>query len=121
MAPEVTHAMQGANRELLMVTPYRYRPTTKSHCSRSSRARNAKVRILSNSLGSAPALSAQSGYNKFRIRLLESGAQLYEVRALLSSTRERPEPRHFTLWDIRSARQALCDGPAALLHRIHEL
>lgn len=35
--------------------------------------------------------------------------------------RERPEPRNFTLWNIRFARQALCDGPAALLHRIHEL
>jgi putative cardiolipin synthase len=45
------------------------------------------VRILSNSLESAPELSAQSGYDKFRTRLLESGAELYEVRARLSSTR----------------------------------
>jgi putative cardiolipin synthase len=93
MAPEVTQAMQGANRELLMVTPYFVPSDTEIALLEELRARNAKVRILSNSLESAPVLSAQSGYNKFRIRLLESGAQLYEVRALLSSTRGSGQSR----------------------------
>jgi cardiolipin synthase C len=87
MAPEVTQAMREADRELLMVTPYFVPSESEIALLGELRQRNAKVRILSNSLESAPALAAQSGYDKFRIRLLESGAQLYEVRALLSSTR----------------------------------
>jgi putative cardiolipin synthase len=87
MAPEVTHAMQEADSELLMVTPYFVPSESEIAVLGELRRRNARVRILSNSLESAPALAAQSGYDKFRIRLLESGAQLYEVRALLSSNR----------------------------------
>lgn len=93
MAPEVTHAMGKVNRELLMVTPYFVPSDSEIALLGELRTRNAKVGILSNSLESAPALSAQSGYDKFRIRLLESGAQLYEVRALLSSTRGSGQTR----------------------------
>jgi putative cardiolipin synthase len=93
MAPEVTRAMREAGRELLMVTPYFVPSDTEIALLGDLRERKTTVRILSNSLESAPALSAQSGYDKFRIRLLESGAQLYEVRALLSSTRGSGETR----------------------------
>jgi cardiolipin synthase C len=93
MAPEVTHAMQEADSELLMVTPYFVPSESEITLLGELRRRNARVRILSNSLESAPALAAQSGYDKFRIRLLESGAQLYEVRALLSSNRGSGQTR----------------------------
>jgi cardiolipin synthase C len=93
MAPEVTKAMQEADHELLIVTPY-FVPSESEIASLGDlRQRNVRVRILSNSLESAPALAAQSGYDKFRIRLLEGGAQLYEVRALLSSTRGSGQTR----------------------------
>jgi putative cardiolipin synthase len=87
MAPEVTRAMQAADSELLMVTPYFVPSESELALLGELRQRHTQVRILSNSLESAPALAAQSGYNKFRIRLLESGVQLYEVRARLSSNR----------------------------------
>ncbi len=93
MAPEVTQAMQGANRELLMITPYFVPSDSEITLLRELRDRNTTVRILSNSLESAPELAAQAGYDKFRIRLLESGAQLYEVRALLSNTRGSGQTR----------------------------
>jgi cardiolipin synthase C len=93
MAPEVTHAMPEADSELLMVTPYFVPSESEIALLGELTQRNARVRILSNSLESAPALSAQSGYDKFRIRLLESGAQLYEVRAVLSSTRGSGQTR----------------------------
>jgi cardiolipin synthase C len=93
MAPQVTKAMQEADRELLMVTPYFVPSESEIALLGELRQRNVRVRILSNSLESAPTLSAQSGYNKFRIRLLESGAQLYEVRALLSGTRGSGQTR----------------------------
>jgi cardiolipin synthase C len=93
MAPEVTHAMQDADTELLMVSPYFVPSESEIALLGELRQRNARVRILSNSLESAPELSAQSGYDKFRVRLLESGAQLYEVRALLSSNRGSGQTR----------------------------
>jgi putative cardiolipin synthase len=93
MAPEVTQAMHAADSELLMVTPYFVPSESEIALLGELRQRNTKVRILSNSLESAPTLAAQSGYNKFRIRLLESGAQLYEVRALLSSNRGSGQTR----------------------------
>jgi cardiolipin synthase C len=93
MAPEVTHAMRQADSELLIVTPYFVPSESEIALLGELRQRNVRVRILSNSLESAPALSAQSGYDKFRIRLLETGAQLYEVRALLSSNRGSGQTR----------------------------
>ncbi len=51
------------------------------------------MRILSNSLESAPDLAAQSGYDKFRMPLLEAGVELYEVRALLEKTRGSGQTR----------------------------
>jgi putative cardiolipin synthase len=85
--------MHEADSELLIVTPYFVPSESEIALLGDLRQRNAKVRILSNSLESAPTLAAQSGYNKFRIRLLESGAQLYEVRALLSSNRGSGQTR----------------------------
>ena len=44
-----------------------------------------RVRILTNSLESAPDLAAQAGYTHYREPLLRQGAQLFEVRARLDS------------------------------------
>jgi putative cardiolipin synthase len=49
------------------------------------RGRNARVRILTNSLESATALVAHAGYTHFRVALLEDGVDLYEVRSLLGN------------------------------------
>jgi putative cardiolipin synthase len=45
------------------------------------------VRILTNSLESAPELGAHSGYLHYRVALLEDGVELYEVRSLLGNAR----------------------------------
>jgi putative cardiolipin synthase len=45
------------------------------------------VRVLTNSLESAPDLAAHSGYMHYRVELLREGVELYEVRALLGRTR----------------------------------
>jgi len=71
----------------LMVTPYFVPSDGELARLEKLRERGARVRILSNSLESAPELSAQSGYTKFRVPLLEAGVELYEVRALLERTR----------------------------------
>jgi len=51
------------------------------------RRHEVKVRILTNSLESCPEITAQSGYDKYRVPLLRSGVELYEVRAHLGSSR----------------------------------
>ena len=45
------------------------------------------MRILTNSLESAPESIAQSGYDHYRVPLLEEGVELYEVRSRLGSVR----------------------------------
>ena len=47
----------------------------------------ARVRALTNSLESTPSLAAQAGYMHYRPALLKKGVELYEVRAMLGSTR----------------------------------
>jgi putative cardiolipin synthase len=81
-------AAAGAVRgELLMVTPYFVPTTEELQVLKNLRARGLTVRILTNSLESAPDLVAQSGYLRFRKPLLADGAELYEVRSLLGSAR----------------------------------
>jgi putative cardiolipin synthase len=73
--------------ELLMVTPYFIPSPDESRLLKEERGRNARVRILTNSLAAAPSLEAHSGYTHYRVELLQDGVELHEVRALLGSTR----------------------------------
>ncbi len=51
------------------------------------RRRNVRVRVLTSSLESSTVLAAQSGYMHYRVPLLESGVELYEVRSLLGNAK----------------------------------
>jgi len=87
MVPEVEKAIRAAQSEMLLVTPYLVPSADELHALQELRQHAVRVRILSNSLESCPEISAQAGYDKYRVPLLESGVELYEVRALLGSTR----------------------------------
>jgi putative cardiolipin synthase len=93
MAPAVTHVMEQARSELLVVTPYFVPSSTEIELLDELLRENTAVRILSNSLESAPEIAAQAGYSNFRVPLLEHGAELYEVRALLEDTRGSGQTR----------------------------
>jgi putative cardiolipin synthase len=73
--------------ELLMVTPYFIPSPDELRLLKDERGRNARVRILTNSLAAAPSVEAHSGYIHYRVGLLQEGVELYEVRALLGNTR----------------------------------
>jgi len=73
--------------ELLMVTPYFIPSPEELQLLKEERDRNARVRILTNSLAAAPNTEAHSGYIHYRVGLLQQGVELYEVRALLGNTR----------------------------------
>jgi cardiolipin synthase C len=87
MVPEVERKIRAVQSEMLLVTPYLVPSADELQALQELRQRGVRVRILSNSLESCPEISAQSGYDKYRVPLLESGVELYEVRALLGSTR----------------------------------
>ena len=73
--------------EMIMVTPYLVPTPAEMQLVVGLRKRNARVRALTNSLVSTPSLAAQAGYMHYRPILLKEGVELYEIRALLGSTR----------------------------------
>jgi putative cardiolipin synthase len=85
MERAVAEAARGVKSELLMVTPYFIPSADEMQVLTDLRAHQVKVRVLTNSLQSAPGLVAQSGYMKFRFSLLNEGVELHEARALLGS------------------------------------
>jgi cardiolipin synthase C len=87
MSQAVEHEIGGVHVELLMVSPYFVPSDGELTLLKKVRGQDAAVKVLSNSLESAPSLAAQSGYDKVRIPLLESGVKLYEVRSRLYNTR----------------------------------
>ena len=82
----IAAALATVQSEFLMVTPYLVPTRGELDLLRALRARNVRVRILTNSLNSTNQVSAHSGYMHYRRRLLEEGIELYEVRAQLGRT-----------------------------------
>jgi putative cardiolipin synthase len=83
----VAEAASNVQHEMLMTTPYLVPAKSELKLVRDQRARQARVAILTNSLGSAPELSAHAGYTHYRPQLLMEAIELYEVRSHLESTR----------------------------------
>jgi putative cardiolipin synthase len=87
MTRTVGDAASAVQSELLMVTPFYIPANEEVQLLKALRQRNVRVRILTNSLESAPELGAHSGYLHFRVALLEDGVELYEIRSLLGNAR----------------------------------
>ncbi|MDE2586360.1 MAG: phospholipase D family protein, partial [Betaproteobacteria bacterium] len=73
--------------ELLMVSPYLIPGAEGMKLLQDLRQRQVRVRILTNSLVSTNVLAAHAGYMHYRRPLLESGVELYEVRAQLGNAK----------------------------------
>jgi putative cardiolipin synthase len=87
MTQPVGDAAGAVQSELLMVTPFFIPADEEMQLLKVLRQRRVRVRILTNSLESAPDLVAQSGYLHYRIPLLEEGVDLHEIRSLLGNVR----------------------------------
>ena len=83
----VANAVQQTQSELLMVTPYFVPTKEEMSLLEARREHGVRIRLLTNSLESAPDLSAQSGYMHYRVPLLEDGVEIHEVRSLLGDSR----------------------------------
>jgi len=87
MYEAVSAAVAQVQSELLMVSPYVVPSKDELHLLEDRLAHNVRIRILTNSLESAPEHSAHSGYMHYRPGLLKDGAELYEVRSRPENSR----------------------------------
>jgi cardiolipin synthase C len=83
----IANEVKSVQRELLMTTPYLVPSPGEMRLLLDRRSQNARVAILTNSLQSAPEISAQAGYMHYRPTLLRAGVELYEVRPNIDNTR----------------------------------
>lgn len=87
MSATVEKEIEASTSDLVIVSPY-FVPTDRElELLLGERSRNAKVKVLTNSLESNPELAAHSGYSKVRVPLLESGVSIFEIRARLESVK----------------------------------
>jgi putative cardiolipin synthase len=86
-------AMQGAQQEILIQSPYLVMPEGGIEFFRELVARGVRVRISTNSLASTDNIQAFSGYSKQREELLRAGVQVYEYKAY-PATRKTLAQRH---------------------------
>ncbi len=93
----VAQAASSVQSELLMVTPFFIPGKGGMRLLTKLRERGVRVAVLTNSLESTPQPIAQSGYMHYRVPLLESGVELYEVRAFLGSACGSGESKAATL------------------------
>jgi cardiolipin synthase C len=87
MYEPLANVAKAVQTELLVATPYFVPTKDEIRLLEARRQHGARVRVLTNSLESAPDLPAHAGYMHYRIPLLKDGVELYEVRSLLGSTR----------------------------------
>ncbi|MDO5691582.1 MAG: phospholipase D-like domain-containing protein [Pseudomonadota bacterium] len=81
--------MQGAQRDVLIVSPYFVPGEAMMKVFADMRQRGVRVRVLTNSLASNDAPLAHVGYARYRKQLLQLGVELYEMRALKSQHLDR--------------------------------
>jgi putative cardiolipin synthase len=87
MYEPVAHAVAQTQAELLIVSPYVVPSKDELHLLEDRLEHKVRIRILTNSLESAPELSAHSGYMHYRTALLKDRVELYEVRSRLGNSR----------------------------------
>ena len=77
------------NSELIIVSPYLVPGPGGMQFLETLRKRDVKVRILTNSLASTDMPIVHSGYQAYRVPLLDMGVELYEVRPVPGAPLER--------------------------------
>ena len=83
----VAEAIRATRSELTLVSPYLVPAPDEMRLLQELREKQRTVRILTSSLEAESSHAAQAGYMHYRLPLLESGVQLYEIRARPESTR----------------------------------
>jgi putative cardiolipin synthase len=88
----VAQEIRATHTELTIVTPYLVPSPDEMKLLEELRTEQCGVRILTTSLEAESNLAAQAGYMHYRVPLLKSGVQLYEIRARPESPRGTGQP-----------------------------
>ena len=81
----VDRAAEAVRSEFLLVSPYLVPGDEGMRMLAGLRARNVRVRVLTNSLQSTDAPVTFAAYSSYRVPMLEAGVELYEVRPHLGA------------------------------------
>jgi putative cardiolipin synthase len=92
----VAHAIEHARSEVTIVNPYLVPTPEELALLERQRAAGRRVRILTTSLEASKDPLAQAGYTRYRVPLLESGVELFEIRARPGSRRGSGESKRLT-------------------------
>jgi putative cardiolipin synthase len=93
MYEPIARAVAQVQSDLVIVSPYIVPSKDEVHLLKDRLAHHVRVRILTNSLESAPELSAHSGYEHYRTEFLKDGAEIHEVRSHLGNSRGSGQSR----------------------------
>lgn len=80
LAQALADAVRGAEREVVLISPYFVPGNEGVAFLGEVRASGTRVVVVTNSLASTNHVAVHSGYAPYRKRLLEAGVELYEVR-----------------------------------------
>ncbi len=92
LAIEIGRRFREATREIIIVTPYFIPQDSGASVLEEILQRGVRVVIVTNSLASTNHVPVHSAYARYRKRLLQAGAEFYEIRAL--GTAEESEWGH---------------------------
>ncbi|HEY5678446.1 MAG TPA: phospholipase D family protein [Pseudomonadales bacterium] len=81
IALDLTELALRAEREVLVVTPYLIPTPNAFKIGKELVDKGVRVRIVTNSLGTNDVVAAQAAYGRYRRRILDTGVELYELRA----------------------------------------
>lgn len=80
LAVELSRRFRAATDEIVIVTPYYIPQAAGAEMIEELLAKGIRVVIVTNSLASTNHIAVHSGYARYRKRLLQAGAEFYEVR-----------------------------------------
>jgi putative cardiolipin synthase len=83
-------------QELLMITPFLIPGEAGMKMLDTLHRRGVRVRILTNSLASTPEPLAHAGYTHYRLPMLQTGVELFEVKPMLGNARGSGERASMT-------------------------
>jgi len=92
IASDVDSLIRSASQEVLIISPYFVPGDNGIALMRGLIRANVRIRILTNSLASTDAPLVHIGYARYRVRLLQLGVDLREMRPRLGTRRARFHP-----------------------------
>jgi len=81
LAVELVRRLRAASEKVIIVTPYFVPQDKGADLFEELLARGVKIQIVTNSLASTNHVPVHAGYTRYRKRLLQAGAEIYEIRA----------------------------------------